>query len=181
MNFGFQLVGVLALAVPLFAQKLPATDPTPGSVEPLWFLLNETKDQVTRALGNPTFVAEFGQDFRSWQYQIGDIDHHDFSHVVVFRKSDGTIVSVTRNYEPERNVDALFPEPETTVYHYPDAQRREYSLRLRRLSGGRVLMAMGTSAPGQVTGQIVLMRQSELRFFYPWLYQQLPARSRIQH
>jgi hypothetical protein len=39
-------------------------------------------------------------------------------------------------------------------------------------------MAMGTSAPGQKTGQIVLIRESELRFFHPWLFEQLTERKR---
>ena len=52
-------------------------------------------------------------------------------------------------------------------------QKSRFSLRLRCLPEGRVLMAMGTSKPGQLTGQLVLMRESELRFFYPWVSQQL--------
>ncbi len=64
-----------------------------------WFQLNETEEEVVRALGSPTVVADFGADFRSWQYQIGDIDHHEFSHWLVFRASDRKLLSVTRNYE----------------------------------------------------------------------------------
>jgi len=30
-------------------------------------------------------------------------------------------------------------------------------------------MAMGVSEAGQLTGQVVLMRESELRYFYEWL------------
>ena len=108
-------------------------------------------------------VADFGQDFQSWQYESDE--HEEFSLTVVFRKSDGKLVSVTRNYEPERNVDALFPEAETTVHQF----NPQYGLRLRRLSGGRVLMAMGAPKRGQVTGQMVVMRESELRYFYPWV------------
>jgi hypothetical protein len=170
-------IGALLSAAPLFSQLPAAADPQLRNGELRWFLLSETKDQIARALGPPTLVAGFGQDFLSWQYQIGDVDHDDFSHQVVFRNSSREIVSITRNYEPERNVDELFPGPETTVHHFPDASKSQFSLRLRRLSGGRVLMAMGTSKPGQLTGQLVLMRESELRVFYPWVAQQLERKN----
>jgi hypothetical protein len=152
------LSGVLLSAALLLSQ-------TPTGVDPMSFLLTESKEQVARALGSPSMVADFGEDFQSWQYQTPDGDHDEFSQMVVFRKSSRSIVSVTRNYEPERNVDALFPETETTV-HYFNAL---YGLRLRRLSGGRMLMAMGAPKRGQLTGQLVLMRESELRYFYSWL------------
>ena len=166
-------LGALISTALLFSQIPSGADPQPGAVEPKWFLLTESKDQVTRALGTPAMVADFGQDFQSWRYQIDNVDHDDFSHAVVFRKSDHSLVSVTRSYEPERNVDALFPEAKTTVHHYPDARNPQFSLRLRRLSGGRALMAMGSPRRGQTTGQLVLMRESELRYFYPWLYDRL--------
>lgn len=166
------LLAAALWSAPLLSQP-PAADPQLRNGEPVWFLLTETSDQVTRALGSPSLVADFGRDYRSWQYQIGAVDHDEFSHLLVFCKSGRVLISVTRNYEPERNVDAFFPEAETTVHHYPDADNRKYSLRLRRLSGGRVLMAMGTSKRGQPTGQLVLMRESELRNFYPWLFARL--------
>jgi hypothetical protein len=166
-------LGMLLPAASLFSQTLPAADPQLRDGKVSWFLLNETKDQVARSLGQPTMAAEFGHDFQSWQYQIGDVDHDEFSHQLVFRKSDGKLISITRNYETERKVDALFPQQETTVHFYPAAEKLHYSVRVRRLSGGRVLMAMGTSRADQVTSQLVLMRQSELRYFYPWLFEQL--------
>jgi hypothetical protein len=171
------LLGALLGAAPLFSQIPPAADPQRRDGELRWFLLTETKDEVTRALGPPTVVAGFGQDFVSWQYQIGDVDHDEFSHQVVFRSSVRGIVSITRNYQPERNVDELFPETETTVHHYPDAEKPQFSLRLRCLPAGRVLMAMGISRPGQLTGQLVLMKESELRYFYPWVAKQLRSQS----
>ena len=60
--------------------------------------------------------------YRSWQYQIGEVEHDDFSHALVFRKSDGKLVSVTRTYNPERNVDAFFPPGETTVHWFRAAR-----------------------------------------------------------
>jgi len=176
MSRAMAFLGALLSATLLFSEIPSAADPQLKNGELSWFLLTETKDQIARALGLPKTVAGFGQDFLSWQYQIGEVDHEEFSHQVVFRESTRAIVSITRNYEPERNVDALFSPMETSVHHYPDAEKPQFSLRLRRLPGGRVLMAMGTSRPGQLTGQLVLMRESELRFFYPWVSQQLARR-----
>jgi len=164
-------LGIFCFAALLMAA--PAADPELRGEEVRWFLLTETKNEVRRALGQPRLVADFGKDYLSWQYQIGNVDHEEYSHVLVFRKSEDRLISITRNYESERSVDALFPPGETTAYHYAGPENPRFSLRLRRLSGGRVLMAMGISKPGQVTGQLVLMRQAELRYFYPWLFEQL--------
>jgi hypothetical protein len=166
------MTGALACA-PLFSQNLAAADPRIHAGEVVWFRLKETRDQVGRLLGAPALTADFGRDFLSWQYRIGDIDHDEFSLHVVFRKSENVLISVTRNYESERNVDTMFPPSETTAYYYPRTGKLLYSLRLRHLPGGRVLMAMGTSTLGQPTSQLVLMRETELRYFYPWLYEQL--------
>lgn len=151
---------LLGGAASLFSQAEP---PFP------WFLLTETKAEVRRQLGQPKDVAEFATDFESWQYQIGDTAEGEYSHQLVFRKSTGQLISFTRNFEPERSVDEWFPPGETSVHSYPDAEHPQYSLRLRRLPGGRVLMSMGTAHAGQVTGQIVMMRETEIPHFYPWL------------
>jgi hypothetical protein len=177
MRLAAWALGALLATAPIFSQTLPAADPQLKDGELIWFLLTETREAVARSLGQPTMAADFGGDFHSWQYQVGDVDHDDFSLHVVFRKSARTLISVTRNYESGQNVDALFPKNETTVHHFPDAKKPQFSLRLRRLSGGRVLMAMGTSKAGDPTSQLVLMRETELRYFYPWLLEQLRAES----
>ena len=166
------LAGAL-IAAPLAAQMPKMADPAGGKSGLEWFLLTETRAEVTAAMGSPVLVADFGSGMQSWQYQVGDIDHHEFSHQFVFAGPEKTLISVTRNYEPELSVDQFFPARETTVHQYPDSGAPQYSLRLRRLPGGRVLMAMGSSRPGQVTGQLVLMRESSLEVFYPWLAVQL--------
>ena len=109
------------------------------------------------------------------------LNYHDFSHVLVFRKSTSKLVSVTRLYEEEQTVDEFFPPRETTVHQYPgdgtpDAAKAAFSLRLRRLSGGRLLIAMGSPKPGVPTGQLVLMDENELTTAYPWLAEQLRQR-----
>ena len=173
MHFVRLFTGALLTAALLFPQEPPAADPKIVNGDLIWFLLSETKELAAQVLGPPRYTAEFGRDFESWQYQIGDIDHDEFSHQLVFRKAGGELVSVARNYQPERNVDALFPEQQTRTHYYPDAKNPRFSLRLRRLSGGRLLMAMGVSKAGQLTGQILLIRESELRHFYPWLSKEL--------
>lgn len=163
------LLGALLTAAPVFSQ---GPDPLIQKGELKWFSMNESFEQVAAALGPPTATAEFGNDYISWQYQIGDIDHHDFSHQLVFRRSSSTLTSITRNYEPERNVDHLFPPAETSVHEYKEGGKSVFSVRLRPLSNGRVLMALGVS-PNQTTGQLVLIRRADLRYFYSWLDEQL--------
>ena len=167
------LVGALLLAAPLFSQSA-WTDPQlkPGVQEPVWFQLTEDREQVGRMLGKPVLVGESGKDFYSWQYQIDSSDE-DYSHYAVFRKSDGKLISVTRQYEPERNVAALFPKAGTTVCFFPDSTKPPFAVSVRRLSGGRLLIAMGLSKSGQATGQLLLIRESELGNFYPWIAAQL--------
>jgi hypothetical protein len=158
MNRTVVLLGALLLAAPAFSQQQDILD----------FQLNETVAEVVQRLGRPALVSPFGE-FESWQYQIGVEDNHEFSHILLFRASSGELLSLTRNWEQERTVDDLFPPAETKVYYYPDSKDPEYAVRVRRLSGGRVLMAMGSDAPGRPTGQIVLIRASELPHFHPWL------------
>ena len=43
----------------------------------------------------------------------------------------------------------------------------DFAMRARGLPGGWVLIAVGSSKPGQTTGRLVLMRETELRHFYP--------------
>lgn len=173
MNGLSLVVGALLLVAPP-AVKLPAQgDPrvTASGVE--WLSLRETMEAVRRQLGPPTLVAEYAAGLVTWQYQLGDIDHHDYSHILVFRKADQALLSVTRNYEPERTVDALFPAAETKAYAVPG--QAGFVMRTRALPGGRMLLAMARSGAGQPVGQLVLMRASEVGRFYPWLASLLAA------
>src|ERR1051325_9748842 len=118
----FFLVCGALWAAPLFSQDPAVADPHLKDGEFRWFLLTESQDEMRNSLGQSQMVADFGNDFRSWQYQVGDVDHDDFSLAVVFRKSTGMLVSVTRNFGTERNVDAFFPQSETATYYYPNAK-----------------------------------------------------------
>lgn len=182
MNRLLVLMGALLTAAPpaLFpaaepGARLPAlADPQVKGDGVVWLSLNETMEDVVRAFGRPALVAESGAGLVSWQFQLGDIDHHDFSHVLAFRMADRRLLSVTRNYEPERRVDALFPVGETRDYAVPGATR--YRMRVRRLPGGRLLMAMSLDGAGAPVGQVVLMREAEVGRFYPWLAAELLGR-----
>ena len=169
-----RLAGVLLLAAPLWPQLPAASDPVVSKGRFEWFRLSETRAEVAKQLGLPAMVAGFGADFESWQYQLGPADDEEgFSHQLVFRKSTGELISVARNFAPERSVDELFPVSESNTYFYPNADEPRLSVCVRKLSGERLLLAIGVSKPGQPTGQIFLIRQTELRVFYPWLADQL--------
>jgi hypothetical protein len=180
-------LAVLLVAAALVRHEPAAAQVTPPLADPqlvdgglAWFQLNETRDRVRAALGDPSVTAPFG-DFESWQYQIGVTDRHEFSHYVVFRQSTGRLISVARNFEEPRNVDAWFPPEETTVHRRLEGSGPYYGVRLRELSGGRVLMAMGSVTAGAPVGQILLILRSELRFFYPGLFEQLEKRRQERH
>lgn len=167
---------LLAAAALLFSQESRTADPVVREGKFVWFELSESMEQVARRLGQPALTADFGADFRAWQYQIGLDDHHEYSHYLVFRRSDRSLISISRYFEPERNVDALFPEPESKAYFLQDGAKTPFGVRVRRLTGGRLLIAIGAPRAGQTTSQLVLIRESDLRFFHPWLDEQLKSR-----
>ena len=47
------------------------------------------------------------------------------------------------------------------------------TVRLRALSPETLLLAIGTSKPGERTAQLILIHRSALKTFIPWLDQQL--------
>jgi hypothetical protein len=66
-------------------------------------------------------------------------------------------------------VDALFPSSETTYQSFVEADQSSFSAAIRKLPGGRTLLAMGVGKRGDQTNQVVLIRDSDLRFFFPWI------------
>jgi hypothetical protein len=172
MNWNSLLIGALLIAAPCCAQSI---DPRTTASYLLKFSLQENQAEVRARLGQPAQVADFGPNYFSWLYQIGIADHHDYSHTLCFSREDGKLLSVTRTLE-EEIVDDLFPAAETSVHHWPSAEKPQYGLRLRRLSGDRLLLAMGSTRPGQTTSQLILIRRSALPFFFPWLASQLEKR-----
>lgn len=171
MNFRSTLVsGALLLAAPVFSQHRMAASPDPQwgkNHELVWVSMDDSKAKLAQVLGKPRMSAEFGVDFQTRQYQIADGDHDDFSHQLVFRKSTGKLVSITRNYEPQVNVSAFFPKKESATYKMEGAT--PYNVLVRRMADGSLLLAPGLTKPDEPAGQLMLMRESELRHFYPWL------------
>jgi hypothetical protein len=165
------LIGALLIAAPLFSQK-PLFDPVAKNGRVSWFLLGETRDEVARIMGPPAVVAGFGDDFISWQYRLESREDEEPSHYLIFRKSDGKLLSATRNFSAERDVSALFPETFTTIHEFRDGTA-SYPVAVRKLDTNRLLLAMGASRPGDPVRQVVLIRASELQYFHPWLKTEL--------
>lgn len=162
-------------ALPFFGTAAPLFSPA-SPTEMLRYTLAETPAQLHRLLGDPKVVADQGA-FRSLQYQIDAHDPHDFSHVVLVARDSGRLLSITRNYEEPRRIDALFPAAETVTREFrsPGADRSQYFARVRPLAGGsRLLIAMGVSQPGEPTSQLVVIRREAVPEFFPWL-EPLPA------
>lgn len=153
----------------IFGAPLVAGTRPPGRSEAAFLLrfnLRESQEQVRRLLGPPAQVSDFGEALISWQYHIDQHDHHDFSHTLCFRKSEGTLISITRNTEEPERVDHLFPVRETATQKHEASQ---WSVRVRRMAGSRLLVAAGVSEPGQPTTQLMYLRESEAKIFLPWL------------
>lgn len=167
--------GVWLIATPL----LPAETPL-AAAELLRYTLDETPAQLSRRLGPPVQIADADPRFVTWFYQTDVADAHEHSHLLLFRKEDGKLAGVTRNFHVPVNVDALFPEGKTNTHYWPSDSDRQWSVRVRVLGDDRVAVAMGVKAPGQTTSQVIIARRSALRIWLPWLENQLAARPPIR-
>lgn len=159
------LTGVLLIVAvpPLF---LAADGQVP---EMLVYTMDETPAQLGKLLGQPRQVSDLGDRYRTLQYQIDSHDAHEFSHVVCVRRTDGRIAGITRNYDDQRIVDEMFPPRSTYAIQWP-----QYSVRVRTMDGGkRLLLAMGTSKPGDKTSQLILIRRDSVTDLMPWLAEKL--------
>lgn len=139
----------------------------------LTFALDETPEQVTRLLGKPVQVADAGPAYFSWSYQKDVSDLHEHSHLLMFRKSDNRLVSVTRNFHAPTSVDALFPKNSSKTYSWPNEKEPQWQVRVWHLSGQRIGIAMGVAQSGDTTTQVLLIRRSALPAFLPWLAEQV--------
>lgn len=162
-------LGAWLLAAPL----LPAQTPL-AAAELLRYSLDESAAQLIRSLGRPVQIADADPQFTSWYYQTDVADLHDFSHILLFRKSDGKLAGVTRNFHVPVTVDALFPAAKTQTYYWPSPSDTRWSVRVRFLGPDRIAIATGVRAPGEATTQVLIARRSALRTLLPWLEAQLP-------
>lgn len=180
VNKWLVLTAVLLVAAPLSPSQTPQPgDPlvVGGSVN--WFEMTESEFDVARLMGPPKSVADFGVGMVSLGYALDDkIEEQEFSHQFVFHKASHRLISVVRNYAPEIPVEALFPATASSAHYLTVNDKRIFGVRLRRLSGGRLLLAMGAPVPGQTTSQLLMMRESDIGTIYPWLSEQLGSGSK---
>jgi len=164
---------LLFAALPLFTQ----TGPNAKMQEFLRFTLDETPEQIIQRMGRPERIDDSVSRYQSWQYGApADEANDDNSPPAWFfclRADNRQILSVTRNFDKPQDVDALFPAAEATVHRWPSKEAPQFSLRLRRMAGETLLLAIGTAKPGDRTTQLVLIRRSALKTFMPWLDEQL--------
>jgi len=137
------------------------------------YTLDESSVQLTRGMGAPVQIADASPGYFSWYYKTDVLDQHDFSHLLMFRKADGKLVSVTRNFHLAVNVDALSPVKSTQTYYWPGETDRQWPVRVRRMGNDRLVIAMGVAKPGETTTQVLIIRRSVLGLFLPWLGEQL--------
>jgi hypothetical protein len=159
----------LILGALLAAAPLARPDPVIENGVLQWFRLTETREEVTRVLGSPRMVTQLGDDFESWQYQIGVTDEHEYSHQLVFRRSTGRLVSATRTFEQDRDIDWLFTDGRDSIYWLTNPDGSKYGVRVSRQPDDCILLVPGSTGNGKPSSQIVLLRAAELPLFYPWL------------
>lgn len=157
-------LGAWLLAAPLLSAQTPL-----AAGEILRYSLDETPGQLTRWLGRPAQIADSDAQYVTWHYQTDVADMHEFSHLLQFRKSDNRLVAVTRNFHVPVNVDALFPEAKTTAHVWPGDPLKKWGVRVRVLGEDRLAIAVGTTKAGELTTQVLILRRSVLRQFFPWL------------
>src|SRR5947209_6729009 len=109
----FFLAASLLVAAPLFSLERSPFDPRVENDQFEWFQMTESRQEVARLLGPPILTGDAGPQYTGWQYRIGEIGDEDFSHYLTFSKASGTLVSIVRNFDPQKNVDAFFPEAQT--------------------------------------------------------------------
>ena len=148
-----------------------------ASDQELWKLtLDEDTTTVAKILGAPAQTGEANPGHFSWYLQIDNGDNHDHSHVLLFRKSDRKLVSVTRNYDQPTNVDELFQAANTKTYFWQSGAQPRWPIRVRFVSAERALIAMGVGEHGELTSQVLLIRRNEIVNYLPWLAEQLKDR-----
>jgi hypothetical protein len=163
---------LLLAALPLLSAS---ADPKIHAI--MGFTLDEDSAGIAKLIGPPSRVDDSTPTYQSWQYEPpADEDVDDNSPpawLVCVHTTSRRVLSVTRNFGKPQDVDALFPAAETEVHHWPSERDRQFSVRLRRLPGDKLLLAMGTDRAGQRTTQLILIRRDALRTFMSWLADQL--------
>lgn len=134
------------------------------------FTLRESAEQIQKRFGVPANVKR-GPGFAVLCFQDNaQAEHEDgfYDWCFYFEIPTGALLSVTRNLEPARALDALFPETSSRTHAMPHAPGG-FGATSRKLNGDRVLVAVGRRSRGDRCGQLVLMRAGALPRFYPWI------------
>ncbi|MEO8597770.1 MAG: hypothetical protein ABI759_30900 [Candidatus Solibacter sp.] len=173
------LLAALLYAAPIFCQQSPWSDPRSVDGQFEWIHLLASESEIRLQLGQPSMIGDF-DGYRSWQYRIGEeLDHDDFSHALVFRRSDGKLVSLSRTYTEPRLADAWFPHDQTVVHTLHASGQLDFQMRVRRLPAGTLLLAPGSGEWGKPVQQLVLIHESVLARFYPELAEQMQRPDRV--
>jgi hypothetical protein len=164
---------LLTAALPLFCQ----TSPNKKIEQFVRFTLDESPEQIVRAMGRPDHIDDSSPRYLSWQYESPPDEANDDNTAPAWffclKSENRQLLSVTRNFDKPQDIDDVFPAAQTTVHYWPAKDKPQYSVRMRRLSGETILLAMGTAKPGDRTTQLILIRRSALKTFLPWLDEQL--------
>ena len=160
------ILGTLLCAASLFAQSV--ADPRLDEGKLHWIQPGLTTQQVQKLLGPPHISAVFGNEFLSWQYKLGG-DPHDPSHMLVFRRGTGRLVSITRIYETDQSVAEFFPPAQSEMFTHEGNPSQPYPVLLRRLPQECFLLAMGATRQRLITSQLILVDREGLSVFHSWL------------
>src|SRR5215813_7440496 len=101
----------LVIAGALLFAALPAF--TGSAPEIQRFNMDETPDQIVKIMGRPTHIDDSLKSYQSWQYDAPpDEESDDNSPPAWFfcwNSADRRLLSITRNFDKPRDIDALFP------------------------------------------------------------------------
>src|SRR5262245_55960121 len=134
------LIAAALSALPLLSQ---AGNPKVQSLRR--FTLDERPARIVELLGRPDHTYSL-PGYTSWQYESVDNEDHADNYppslIVCLSAQGQQILSLTRNFVTAQDVDELFPQAETSVYHWPSEAKNQFSVRLRELPGERLMLAM---------------------------------------
>jgi hypothetical protein len=150
----------------LFSQEVRGAEDR--SAPPLLqFTLHESVTDIGNRLGSDAHsVRERG----FWVLEFGE-DHNDLGYewTFYFDQPSGELLSVTHNVSPAVNVQPFFPASETHYHQYRQMGSQSMNAISRILPGDRVLIAIGADTRNSTCSQMIMMRRSVLKRFYPWI------------
>jgi hypothetical protein len=154
-------------------QVVEGADKPPPSIADI--SLSSSKASIQERYGPPEHVREQPSS-EFWDYNFGSPDENDmgFAWSFNFEQPSGRLISVTRTFDQAAPVETLFPAKQGKTATSPGPASIPVLYRL--LDDDRVLLAIGISRSSQPCNQLVLMRRSAVKYFYPWLSSQLSGK-----